>query len=76
VRLHHAEGLLDPQVERTPHTSGDMAAQGTEAPRHGAPGLTRPLLDALARFESRFLRSLQFLLGGVVGGLERLCLCR
>jgi hypothetical protein len=55
VRHHHTEGLLDPQAERTSHTTGDMTAQGTEAARHGAPGLRVALLHALARLESRTL---------------------
>jgi hypothetical protein len=74
VRLHHAEGLLDPQAEHTPHTLGDMAAQGPEATSHGARCLSGALVDALARLEGRLLQNLQLPLGGVVGRLERLCL--
>jgi hypothetical protein len=76
MRLHHADGLLDPQAECTLHTRGDMAAQGTEATHHGAPGLPVTLLNALAHLEGRIPQSLQFLLRGVVGCLERLCLRR
>jgi hypothetical protein len=46
VRLHHAEGLLDPQAECTSHTPGNMTAQGPEATRHGAPCLPGTLVDA------------------------------
>jgi hypothetical protein len=76
VRLHHAKGLLDPEAECTSHTPGDMAAQGTKAAHHGAPGLPVALLHALTRLEGRILQSLQFLLRGVVGRLDCLGLGR
>jgi hypothetical protein len=63
VRHYHAEGLLDPQVERMTHTSGDMPAQGTKATRHGAPGLHFALLHALACLEGWGLQVLQVLMG-------------
>jgi hypothetical protein len=53
VRLHHTKGLLEPQAERTSHTSGDMATQGTKAARHGAPGLHVAVLHTLTRLEGR-----------------------
>jgi hypothetical protein len=70
VRLHHAEGLLDPQVEGASHTPGNMAAQGLVATRHGAPCLAGTLVDALAHLEGRLLQKPQLLLGGVVSHLE------
>jgi hypothetical protein len=70
VRRHHAKGFLDPQVECTAHAQGNMPAQGTEATRHGTPGLRLALLDALARLESHDLERFQLLLGGVVGRLD------
>jgi hypothetical protein len=76
VRLHHAEGVLDPQAEGTPHALGNMATQGPEPARHGAPGLPVALLNTLARLEGHIPQSLQFLLRGVVGRLDRLCLGR
>jgi hypothetical protein len=51
VRLHHTEGLLDPQAEGTPHVLGNMATQGPEMARHGTPGLPVALLNTLARLE-------------------------
>jgi hypothetical protein len=63
-------------VEGTLHASGNMATQGPEAVRHGAPGLPVALLNALTCLEARILQSLQFLLRGVVGRMEHLCLCR
>jgi hypothetical protein len=76
MRLHYAEGLSDPQAERTSHTPGDMAAQGPEATRHRTPCLPGTLVDAQARLEGCLLQNLQFPLGGVVGRLERLRLRR
>jgi hypothetical protein len=76
VRLHHAEGLLDPQAERTSHTSGDMTAQGTQVARHGAPGFHIALLRALTCLKGRIPQSLQFMLRGIVGHLHRLGPCR
>jgi hypothetical protein len=70
VCIHHTESLLDPQAERTSHTPSDMAAQGPEATRHGAPYLASTLVDALAHLEGRLLQKPQLLLGGVVSRLE------
>jgi hypothetical protein len=53
-----------------------MTAQGTEASCHGAPGLHVALLHALARLEGYIPQSLQFLLRGIVGHLDRLGLGR
>jgi hypothetical protein len=76
VRHHHADGLLDPQAERVSHTPGDMAAQGAEVARHGAPSLHFALLHTLARLEGRGLQVLQLLLKGVAGRLDHLGLGR
>jgi hypothetical protein len=76
VRLHHAEGLLDPQAEHTSHTPGNMTAQGTEAARHGALGLHVALLHALTRLEGHIPQVFQLLLRGVVGCLDCLVLGR
>jgi hypothetical protein len=72
VWLHHAEGLLDPQVERTSHMPGDMTAQGTETARHGALGLHTTLLHAPTRLEGSISQVFQLLMRGVVGCLDRL----
>jgi hypothetical protein len=58
VRLHHAEGLSDPQAERTSHMPGYMAAQGPEVTHHRAPCLPGTLVYALARLESCLLQNL------------------
>jgi hypothetical protein len=55
---------------------GNMATQGPEAARHGAPGLPVALLNAFTRLKGHISQSLQFLLRGVVGHLEHLFLCR
>jgi hypothetical protein len=67
---------LDPQVERAPHTLGNMPAQGTKTTCHGTPSLCLAFLDALARLEGRDLQLFQLMLGGVVGHLNGLCLGR
>jgi hypothetical protein len=51
VRLYHAKGFLDPQVECTVHTLSNMLAQGAEMTHHRTPGLHFAFLDALARLE-------------------------
>jgi hypothetical protein len=76
VRHHHTKGFLDPQVECTVHTPGNMPAQGAEATHHGALGLRLALLHALERLKGRGPQLLQLLLGRVVGRLERLGLGR
>jgi hypothetical protein len=76
VRLHHVDGLLDPQVDSTLYTPGDMTTQGTEAAHHGASGLHFALLHTLTRLEGRISQVLQLLLRGVVGRLDRLGLGR
>jgi hypothetical protein len=53
-----------------------MAVQGTQAARHGAPGLHVALLHALTCLEVRILQSLQFLLRGIVGHMDPLSLGR
>jgi hypothetical protein len=58
VRLHHAEGLLDPQEDGTLHVLSNMAMQGPEAAHHGAPGLHVAILNALARLEGRIPQNL------------------
>jgi hypothetical protein len=72
VRHHYAKGLLDPQMKGTPHTLGDVPAQGAEATRHGALGLCFAFLNALACLEGGGLQLFQLLLRRVVGCLDRL----
>jgi hypothetical protein len=57
VRLHHAEGLLEPQAECASHTPGNMAAQGPEANLHRAPCFPCTLVDAMGRLEGCLLQN-------------------
>jgi hypothetical protein len=58
VRLHHAKGLLDPQAEGASRALGNVAAQSSEATRHGAPCYLGALVDTLARLEGCLLQNL------------------
>jgi hypothetical protein len=69
VRLHHSESLLDAEVQSPAHAPGDVPGEGAQAACQGAPGLRLAILHGLAGLERR---GTQLLLGGVVGGLERL----
>jgi hypothetical protein len=72
VGSHHAEGFLDAQVECATHAPGDVPAEGAQAAGQRTSGLRLTLLDRLTSLEGRGVQLHQFLLGGVVGGLQRL----
>jgi hypothetical protein len=65
---------LDAKTQRPAHALGDVAAKGTHAAGQRASGLRLALLHGLAGLEGRIAQLLQLLLGGVVGGLQRLVL--
>jgi hypothetical protein len=69
---HHPEGLLDAQMKRPAHTPGDVVAKGAQAAGQRATGLCLALLHGPAGLEGCIAQLLQLLLGGVVGGLQRL----
>jgi hypothetical protein len=72
MRSHHSEGLLDAEVQRPAHAPGDVPAKGAQAAGQQAPSLRLALLHGLAGLEGRGAQLQQLLLGGVVGGLQRL----
>jgi hypothetical protein len=72
VGAHHAEGLLDAQVERATHAPRDVPAKGAQAAGQRASSLRLALFDGLAGLEGCGTQLHQLLLGGVVGGLQRL----
>jgi hypothetical protein len=72
VRPHHSESLLDAEVQSPAHAPGDVPAKGAQAASQRAPGLRLALLHGLAGLERRGTQLQQLLLGGVVGGLQRL----
>jgi hypothetical protein len=72
VGSHHSEGLLDAKMQCPAHAPSDVAAKGAQAAGQRAPGLRLALLHGPAGLEGRMAQLLQLLLGGVVGGLQRL----
>jgi hypothetical protein len=72
VRPHHSESLLDAEVQSQAHAPGDVPAKGAQAAGQRAPSLRLALLHDLAGLEGRGAQLQQLLLGGVVGGLQRL----
>jgi hypothetical protein len=72
MRSHHSEGLLDTEVQRPAHAPGDMPAEGAQAASQRAPSLRLALLHGLAGLEGHRAQLQQLLLGGVVGGRQRL----
>jgi hypothetical protein len=72
MRSHHSEGLLNAKVQSPAHAPGDVPAKGAQAARQRAPSLRLALLHGLAGLEGRRAQLQQLLLGGVVGGLQRL----
>jgi hypothetical protein len=59
-------------MQRPTHPFGDMAAKGAQAAGQRASGLRLALLPGSTGLEGRIAQLLQLLLGGVVGGLQRL----
>jgi hypothetical protein len=72
VGAHHAEGLLDAQVERAAHAPRDVPAKGVQAAGQRASSLRLALFDGPAGLEGGGTQLHQLLLRGVVGGLQRL----
>jgi hypothetical protein len=72
MRSHHSEGLLDTEVQSPAHAPRDVPAKGAQATSQRAPSLRLALLYGLAGLEGRRMQLQQLLLGGVVGGLQRL----
>jgi hypothetical protein len=72
VGRHHAEGLLDAQVERATHAPRDVPDEGAQAAGQRALSLRLALFDDLAGLEGCSTQLHQLPLGGVVGGLQRL----
>jgi hypothetical protein len=59
-------------MQRSAHASDDVAAKGAQTAGQRAPGPRLALLHGPASLEGRSAQLLQLLLGGVVGGLQRL----
>jgi hypothetical protein len=59
-------------MQRPAHALGDVAAKGAQTAGQRASGLRLALLHGPAGLEGRIAQLLQLLLGGVVGGLQRL----
>jgi hypothetical protein len=72
MKSHHSESLLDAKVQSPTHAPGDMPAKGAQAASQRAPSLCLALFHGLAGLEGRRTQLQQLLLGGVVGGLQRL----
>jgi hypothetical protein len=72
MRSYHSERLLDGKVQSPAHAPGDMPAKGAQAASQRAPSLLLALIHGLACLEGRRTQLQQLLLGGVVGGLQRL----
>jgi hypothetical protein len=59
-------------MQRPAHAPGDVSAKGAQAAGQRAPSLRLALLYGPAGLEGRRAQLQQLLLGGVVGGLQRL----
>jgi hypothetical protein len=72
MRSHHSESLLDAKVQSPAHAPGDVPAKGAQVASQRASSLRLALLHGLAGLEGHRTQLEQLLLGGVVGGQQRL----